>query len=99
VPPTQPDVDATGDYQTPGAALPEPTQADINAGLPAVPSSIDDLPETDDGDAAGAVTDPELPRGARVRDFGDYEVHRVLGRGGMGIVTRPGNAASTASSR
>jgi WD40 repeat protein len=34
----------------------------------------------DDGEAR------DLPRGATVRYFGDYEIGRVLGRGGMGVV-------------
>jgi WD40 repeat protein/tetratricopeptide (TPR) repeat protein/predicted Ser/Thr protein kinase len=29
---------------------------------------------------------PDLPRGSRVRYFGDYELKRVLGKGGMGVV-------------
>ena len=32
------------------------------------------------------VTLPDLARGATVRYFGDYEVERELGRGGMGVV-------------
>jgi WD40 repeat protein len=36
--------------------------------------------------AGPAEVDGELPSGARVRYFGDYEIRRELGRGGMGVV-------------
>src|SRR5262249_35277687 len=39
-------------------------------------------PAAGDGDDDGA----DLPRGARVRYFGDYELKRLLGKGGMGVV-------------
>ena len=38
-------------------------------------------PTADDADA-----DADLPRGTRVRYFGDYELRSVLGHGGMGVV-------------
>jgi serine/threonine-protein kinase len=40
----------------------------------------------DDGGGAGDAGDPDPPPGARVRYFGDYQLRRVLGRGGMGVV-------------
>ena len=90
VPLTQADPGATGEYQAPGAAPLEPTGSDTGPALPDGPSPSEDLPGTEDdddnGNGAGAAAEADLPRGARVRYFGDYEVHRVLGRGGMGVV-------------
>jgi tRNA A-37 threonylcarbamoyl transferase component Bud32 len=37
-------------------------------------------------DASGDVNDSSLPKGTRVGYFGDYELLKVLGEGGMGIV-------------
>src|SRR5262249_35668131 len=61
--------------------------------LPTSPPPTDDLSETDEDDHGhgndddrGAPGDPDLPRGARVLHFGDYELSRVLDRGGMGVV-------------
>jgi eukaryotic-like serine/threonine-protein kinase len=45
------------------------------------PGSGDPVRTVDDGRAA-----PDLARGSTVRYFGDYEIHKELGRGGMGVV-------------
>src|SRR5206468_2185287 len=38
------------------------------------------------GDGGGEGEPGPLPRGARVRYFGDYELRGILGQGGMGVV-------------
>ena len=52
---------------------------------PDLTSRLLDRSTAGDGGADGNG-DADLPRGARVRYFGDYELPRVLGRGGMGVV-------------
>src|SRR5262249_33845752 len=49
---------------------------------PGQPPSDGPGPPPGDGEDDGA----ELPRGARIRYFGDYELRKELGRGGMGVV-------------
>ena len=51
--------------------------AETDAGLAAV-----DRTELDEGQSEAGT----LPKGTSVRYFGDYELQRVLGQGGMGIV-------------
>src|SRR5262249_17891468 len=61
------------------AARPEPTRPAARAAPEPTASPAPDAdPPDGDGD--------ELPRGTAVRYFGDYELSRVLGRGGMGVV-------------
>jgi WD40 repeat protein len=74
----------------------DPTDADAPAESPAIvaqtPTFTADQPADDrttdfvDGAGLTDADEPELPRGTQVRYFGDYELRRVLGRGGMGVV-------------
>src|SRR5262249_51274096 len=71
-------------------ARPASPGATATAAQPEPQAASGDSPDFEaDTDPAGAATSddgPELSRGTRVRYFGDYEVHRVLGQGGMGVV-------------
>jgi WD40 repeat protein/tetratricopeptide (TPR) repeat protein len=44
------------------------------------------LPQTMPGDPDDGTPSETLPKGPRIRYFGDYELQNVLGEGGMGIV-------------
>src|SRR5262249_38238478 len=75
---------------------PDPTDADAPSAAPtatgpaptlAPGQSADELTTDFPADAVPAEgAEPEPPRGTQVRYFGDYELKRVLGRGGMGVV-------------
>src|SRR5262245_24909469 len=74
----------------PGSGGPAETQDHPSAGTDPRGWSTDQPAETRDSSApARANGDPAtLPRGTKVRYFGDYKLLKPLGRGGMGVVYR-----------
>jgi WD40 repeat protein/tRNA A-37 threonylcarbamoyl transferase component Bud32 len=57
-----------------------------DAELPDPDTTSPDQTDEPNPPPGGGGGDPDFPRGSHVRYFGDYELKRVLGRGGMGVV-------------
>jgi WD40 repeat protein len=85
--PTEPDPEATMPPRPSGRTRPEegmPSNPGETVSAPPPPDRGSD--DGDRGDDGGGDAGEPLPRGARVRYFGDYELRGVLGQGGKGVV-------------
>src|SRR5262249_29517933 len=90
--PTEADPEATMPPLPSGRARPEedvPAQPGETVAAPPPPQrggTDGDRGGGDGGDGDDGDAGQPLPRGVRVRYFGDYELKGVLGQGGMGVV-------------